>query len=204
MSDMTDNPRKPARLDIDRARAALSLARSEGAAAVRSPRPADLRHLQDDMQRRAALDARVAGFRDKVHGDLGVGAYAGPFSAVDLPGARQSGLALCDAEICAPAAPPAPSHAALSGVAVERTAPPAPEAPPMAEPVEVEPAFAEAARAMAEAERALDEAEPVAEPEPDTRRAEAPSEAIEAARASGEETPSAPTPKKRRKFLGVF
>ena len=103
---MTD--RRP-RLDIERARAALSRTHGAGADALRSPRPADLRHLREDRERKAELDVRITRFRDGVRGELGLGDYAGPFSAVELPGAAQTGHALCDADICAPEPPRAPA-----------------------------------------------------------------------------------------------
>ncbi|MEO1039215.1 MAG: hypothetical protein AAFX09_06685 [Pseudomonadota bacterium] len=185
---MSESPRHLS-LDIERARAALSRARSDGADAVRSPRPADLRHLQDDMERRGAMEARISAFRHKVHADLGIGDYAGPFSSVDMPGARQSGLAICDAEICAPAAPPAPSHTALSGGVMERTAPPAPEAPPMA-----------ASAPLAGETEGLALQDAPAEDDEETIAPPAANEAVQDARAWRE----APPQKKRRKFLGIF
>ncbi len=117
---MTD--RRP-RLDIERARAALGRTHGAGADALRSPRPADLRHLREDRERKAELDLRVTRFRDGVRGELGLGDYAGPFTAVDLPGAGQTGHALCDADICAPEPPRAPGA---------RVAPPPPAPAPSA------------------------------------------------------------------------
>lgn len=104
---MTDDTRlndDNTRLNIDRARAALARARmDEAAAAVRSPRPADLSRLQEDQARAETLNTRVTAFRDSVRSQLGLGDYTGPMTAAG------AGLAmttpLCDADICAPVAP---------------------------------------------------------------------------------------------------
>lgn len=104
---MTDNTRlndDKTQLNIDRARAALARARmDEAAAAVRSPRPADLSRLQEDQARAETLNTRVSAFRDSVRSQLGLGDYTGPMTAAGAGVAMTTPL--CDAEICAPVAP---------------------------------------------------------------------------------------------------
>ncbi|PWE17759.1 hypothetical protein DDZ18_08885 [Marinicauda salina] len=93
------------RLNIERARQALSKARLDGSNAVRSPRPADLSRLRELEIRREHLDSRAATFRTEVRSRLGLGDYARPDgSAAPIASVAMDG-ALCDAEMCAPGAP---------------------------------------------------------------------------------------------------
>ena len=93
------------RLNIERARQALSKARLDGSNAVRSPRPADLSRLRELEIRREHLDSRAANFRREVRTRLGLGDYARPDGgAAPLASVSMDG-ALCDAEMCAPGAP---------------------------------------------------------------------------------------------------
>jgi len=102
--DATRLNEETTRLNIDQARAALARARmDEAAAAVRSPRPADLSRLQEDQARADTLNTRVTAFRDTVRSQLGLGDYTGPMTASNAGNAMTAPL--CDAEICAPVAP---------------------------------------------------------------------------------------------------
>lgn len=181
------------RLNIERAREALSRARMDQvAAAVRAPRPADLSRLREAQERRADIDARAGAFRETVRARLGLGEYRGPGVPATSYVSQAMSTPLCDADICAPA-----PHPALDMGKVEVDAPEA----------AVEPA-------IAEAETAAPEAEQTAAP---VNADAAPSEAAmtEAGDAYtplpegyvAAESPAPPPPpaqKKRRKFLGLF
>lgn len=113
------------RLNIERARAALARARMDDvAAAVRAPRPADLSRLQEEQARLNSLNTRTGAFRDSVRERLGLGAYSGDGGTATLSPVMDAPL--CDAAVCAPAAPK------LARTAAPKPAPA--KAPPQAEP----------------------------------------------------------------------
>lgn len=94
------------RLNIERAREALARARSqEVAAAVRSPRPADLSRLQEEEARKASIDGRAASFRDEVRDRLGLGEYRGPGVPASSYVSKLMSAPLCDADVCTPVRP---------------------------------------------------------------------------------------------------
>ena len=118
---MTDDA---TRLNIERAREALARARMDhAAAAVRTPRPADLSRLRAEEERRAKIEARAEDFRSSIRSKLGLSEHrAAPGAAAAGFAARSLSTPLCDADICAPVPPPAPGQSFV--------APQAPEAPP--------------------------------------------------------------------------
>lgn len=103
------------RLNIEKAREALARARNDQvAAAVRSPRPADLSRLQEEEARKQSIDARAGAFRDQVRARLGLGEYQGPATPASayVPGLMSAPL--CDADVCAPVRPAALESAQVS------------------------------------------------------------------------------------------
>lgn len=191
------------RLNIERAREALTRARMDQvAAAVRAPRPADLSRLREEQDRRASIDMRAGAFRETVRSSLGLGEYRGPGVPTTSYVAKAMSAPLCDADICAPA-----PHPALQIADPAETARPA--APVTPEPVVPTSAIDADAHAPAlaetsQADMALSEAKAAA--------SEAVTDAGDAYTALpegyvAEETPQpplAPEPRKRRKFLGIF
>jgi hypothetical protein len=94
------------RLNIEKAREALARARSDQvAAAVRSPRPADLSRLQEEEARKQSIDTRAGAFRDQVRARLGLGDYRGPATPASAYVAGLMSAPLCDADVCAPVRP---------------------------------------------------------------------------------------------------
>lgn len=110
------------RLNIERAREALARARSqEVAAAVRSPRPADLSRLQEEEARKASIDGRAASFREEVRERLGLGDYRGPGVPTSSYVSKLMSAPLCDADVCAPIRP---SELAQNGPTMAADMPP--------------------------------------------------------------------------------
>lgn len=98
----------PTRLNIERAREALTRARMDDvAAAVRAPRPADLSRLEEHQARAETLTERATDFRASVRTRLGLGEASGGSMSYAQNASSASGMdaALCDAEVCAPAPP---------------------------------------------------------------------------------------------------
>lgn len=96
-------------LNIERARAALARARVQATGdAVRSPRPADLSRLAELEERRERLEARSSEFRGAVRERLGLASQATSLSVSKVLGVAAMDGAICDAEVCAPAAPRLP------------------------------------------------------------------------------------------------
>ncbi len=94
------------RLNIERAREALARARADQvAAAVRSPRPADLSRLQEDEARRVSIDTRAGDFRNALREQLGLGEYRGPETPTSSYVSKMISAPLCDADVCAPVRP---------------------------------------------------------------------------------------------------
>ncbi len=94
------------RLNIERAREALARARADQvAAAVRSPRPADLSRLQEDEARRMSIDTRAGAFRGQIREQLGLGDYRGPETPTSSYVSKLISAPLCDADVCAPPRP---------------------------------------------------------------------------------------------------
>jgi len=193
------------RLNIERAREALTRARMDQvAAAVRAPRPADLSRLREEQDRRASIDVRAGAFRETVRSSLGLGEYRGPGVPTTSYVAKAMSAPLCDADICAPAPHPA-LQAVDPAISAETAKPTAPVTP---EPVIPTSAIDADAQAPALAETS----------QSDTALSEADAAASEAVTDEGdaytalpegyvaEETPPAPAPepRKRRKFLGIF
>jgi len=179
---LADRPLDDAsKLNIERAREALARGRPDAAAAaLRSPRPADLSRLRDGMAEKHKIEARANAFRAGLRAKLGLGEFAGPYSPVAFPtGDLLTGQAICDADICAPAAPPVPEFRRL-----EAGDPPPPPRP-AAQAADVD--LVEAITGHQPAPRqlgaepageALDELETVeswlsGEPDPASRKAEA-------------------------------
>lgn len=103
------------RLNIERAREALARARNDQvAAAVRSPRPADLSRLQEEEARKLALDSRAGAFRSQVRERLGLGEYRGPEASTSAYVAGLMSAPLCDADMCAPVRPAGLDAASVS------------------------------------------------------------------------------------------
>ncbi|MEQ8435143.1 MAG: hypothetical protein RIA71_12980 [Oceanicaulis sp.] len=187
------------RLNIERAREALTRARMDQvAAAVRAPRPADLSRLREEQNRRASIDNRAGAFRETVRSSLGLGEYRGPGVPTTSYVAKAMSAPLCDADICAPA-----PHPALQTVdPATRTDAAAPAAPT---PLIAAPEVDTGAKAAAYEEAS-------AAPEAAALAEETIIDAGDAFTALpegyvAEETPApstAPKPRKRRKFLGIF
>ncbi len=94
------------RLNIEKAREALARVRNDQvAAAVRSPRPADLSRLQEEEARKQSIDTRAGAFRDQVRTRLGLGEYRGPQTPASAYVAGLMSAPLCDADVCAPVRP---------------------------------------------------------------------------------------------------
>jgi len=107
------------RLNIERAREALARARNEQvAAAVRSPRPADLSRLQEEEARKQSIDARASAFRGQVRERLGLGEYRGPETPASAYVAGLMSAPLCDADVCAPVRPASLEAAQVSDAGV--------------------------------------------------------------------------------------
>jgi hypothetical protein len=182
------------RLNIERAREALTRARMDQAsAAVRAPRPADLSRLREEQDRRASIDGRAGAFRETVRSSLGLGEYRGPGVPTTSYVAKAMSAPLCDADICAPAPHPALQTAAPATPAEAVT------------PVLPTPAVEADAQAAAYAEALPADAANMAGEETVTDEGDAFTALPEGYVA--EETPAAPAapqPRKRRKFLGIF
>ncbi len=94
------------RLNIERAREALARARADQvAAAVRSPRPADLSRLQEDEARRMSIDTRAGAFRQQLREQLDLGDYRGPQTPASSYVSKLISAPLCDADVCTPVRP---------------------------------------------------------------------------------------------------
>jgi hypothetical protein len=184
------------KLNIERAREALAKARPDAAAAaLRSPRPTDLSRLRDSLAQKQKVEARADTFRAGLRAKLGLGEFAGPYSPVAFPTAELlTGQPLCDADICAPAAPPVP----------EFSRPEAGDPPPPPRPAPAQQTAAD-----------VDSVEPLAASENAIRHAGAePADAdlrdLETVESwlSGEADPASrkaePKPRKRRKLFGLF
>lgn len=176
MSD--DRNDTPSRLDLDRARAALAKVRDECAMAVRAPRPADLSRLREEDDRRHRIEARAGAFRMEVRSQLGLSDTQGPYSPLPLNTTGVLGHALCDADICMPAAPA--HHAPERPIA---------EPAPMIAADQSQAGFAGQAEGLnlAGQDESADEWQDGTPVEPEIAPA-------------AEE----PAPRKRRKFLGLF
>ena len=127
------------RLNIERARAALARARMDGQSdAVRSPRPVDLSRLAELEKRRERLEARSEEFRGAVRERLGLGEMkADRLSISAVLGTAAMDGAMCDADICAPAAPRLPRGAARTPES--RSPPRAPRCPARPSPAPAPP-----------------------------------------------------------------
>jgi len=164
------------RLNIERAREALARARADQvAAAVRSPRPADLSRLQEDEARRMSIDTRAGAFRSQLRDQLGLGEYRGPQTPTSSYVSKMISAPLCDADVCAPVRP----------AAMQTGSPEEPAAPVRDDVITLE-------------DETLTPAPEFPAPED-----EAQAEVIDAFEAKPIEEP-APEPKKRKKFLGIF
>ncbi|MGX6647441.1 hypothetical protein ACWCOP_05815 [Maricaulaceae bacterium MS644] len=192
------------RLNIERAREALTRARMDQvSAAVRAPRPADLSRLREEQDRRASIDSRAGAFRETVRSSLGLGEYRGPGVPTTSYVAQAMSAPLCDADICAPALHPALQtlQPQTSGEAAAPAAPTTVTATPEVAAQDTDagappPAYGEASPARATATMA----EETVTDEGDAFTA-LPEGYV------AEETPApatAPKPRKRRKFLGIF
>jgi|GEM_PF-1687143 len=187
------------RLNIERAREALTRARMDQAsAAVRAPRPADLSRLREEQDRRASIDGRAGAFRESVRSSLGLGDYRGPGVPTTSYVAQAMSAPLCDADICAPVL-----HPALQSVDPATTAETA--APGAPTPLIPTPAVEADAQAAAYAETSSSGLADASLEETITDEGDAVTAMPEGYVA--EETPApstAPKPRKRRKFLGIF
>ncbi|WP_019959735.1 hypothetical protein [Woodsholea maritima] len=95
----TDNTR----LNIERAREALHRAKPSSLAAIRSPRPVDLRQLDAEQTQRAKIDLHADAFRHTLREKLGVHTFNGDYQPMMTPTARAlMNDPMCDADVCMP------------------------------------------------------------------------------------------------------